>query len=134
MKRCIVIYNPGFIDRLKLFWVYSYSLMVSLQPLGLSYGTAIDMWSFGCILAELYTGYPMFPAQDETELICCIMEILDVPPLEVLIKSSRRKLFFHSNYTPRTLVNSKGKERRPGSKSFESVYSLVSQLEVVFDG
>ncbi len=31
--------------------------------LGLQYGTAIDMWSFGCILAELYTGYPLFPGE-----------------------------------------------------------------------
>ena len=29
--------------------------------LGLGYGTAIDMWSLACILAELYTGYPLFP-------------------------------------------------------------------------
>ena len=27
--------------------------------LGLPYFCAIDMWSFGCILAELYTGYPL---------------------------------------------------------------------------
>lgn len=31
--------------------------------LGMQYGTAIDMWSFGCILAELYTGYPLFPGE-----------------------------------------------------------------------
>ena len=29
--------------------------------LGLPYGTPIDMWSMGCILAELFTGYPLFP-------------------------------------------------------------------------
>lgn len=29
--------------------------------LGLPYETNIDMWSFGCILAELYMGYPLFP-------------------------------------------------------------------------
>lgn len=31
--------------------------------LGLRYGCAIDMWSLACILAELYTGYPLFPGQ-----------------------------------------------------------------------
>ncbi len=31
--------------------------------LGLQYGCEIDMWSFGCILAELFTGYPLFPGQ-----------------------------------------------------------------------
>lgn len=29
--------------------------------LGLQYGCEIDMWSFGCILAELSTGCPLFP-------------------------------------------------------------------------
>jgi dual specificity tyrosine-phosphorylation-regulated kinase 2/3/4 len=28
---------------------------------------AIDMWSFGCIIAELYTGYPIFPGENEVD-------------------------------------------------------------------
>jgi len=36
--------------------------------LGLPYDTAIDMWSFGCILAELFTGYPIFPGENEVRL------------------------------------------------------------------
>ncbi|KAF9960309.1 hypothetical protein BGZ65_012527, partial [Modicella reniformis] len=43
--------------------------------LGLSYNMAIDMWSLGCILAELYTGYPLFPGENEQEQLACIMEI-----------------------------------------------------------
>jgi hypothetical protein len=27
------------------------------------------MWSFGCIMAELYSGRPLFPALDENELL-----------------------------------------------------------------
>ena len=30
-----------------------------------SYGTAVDMWSAGCILAELYAGQPIFPGETE---------------------------------------------------------------------
>lgn len=30
--------------------------------LGRSYGPEIDIWSFGCILFELYSGMPLFPA------------------------------------------------------------------------
>jgi dual specificity tyrosine-phosphorylation-regulated kinase 2/3/4 len=33
--------------------------------LGIPYTTGIDMWSFGCIMAELYTGYPLFPGENE---------------------------------------------------------------------
>ena len=32
--------------------------------LGMKYSTAIDMWSFGCVLAELHTGYPLFPGDN----------------------------------------------------------------------
>lgn len=38
---------------------------------------AIDMWSLGCILAELYTGYPLFPGENEVEQLACIMEVLE---------------------------------------------------------
>ena len=40
--------------------------------LGIPYTTAIDMWSFGCILAELYTGYPIFPGENEQEQLLII--------------------------------------------------------------
>ena len=33
------------------------------------------MWSLGCILAELYTGYPLFPGENEVEQLACIMEV-----------------------------------------------------------
>lgn len=33
--------------------------------------------SFGAILAELLTGYPLFPGEDETEQLACIMEVGD---------------------------------------------------------
>ncbi|XP_032204954.1 dual specificity tyrosine-phosphorylation-regulated kinase 4 isoform X7 [Mustela erminea] len=43
--------------------------------LGHPYNMAIDMWSLGCIMAELYTGYPLFPGENEVEQLACIMEI-----------------------------------------------------------
>ena len=41
----------------------------------MAYGTPIDMWSFGCILAELYTGYPLFPGENEVDQLACMMEV-----------------------------------------------------------
>ena len=35
--------------------------------LGVPYTTAIDMWSFGAIIAELFTGFPLFPGESEFE-------------------------------------------------------------------
>lgn len=80
----------------------------------MSYNAAIDMWSLGCILAELYTGKkrrtqgfnhiltpcklsigtPLFPGEDEQEQLGCIMEILGVPSRYIIEQCSRRRLFF----------------------------------------
>jgi len=49
--------------------------------LGLPYSMAIDMWSFACILVELYTGYPLFPGENEQEQLLCIMEVRYLPAL-----------------------------------------------------
>lgn len=89
--------------------------------LGIPYGRPIDMWSFGCILAELYTGYPLFPGQDEVEQLNYIMEVLDIPSNKIIDLSTRRKHFFDSNNNPRLLTNSRtGKKRKPGSKNLYS--------------
>lgn len=62
--------------------------------LGLSYHKAIDMWSLGCIIAELYTGLPLFPGENEQEQLACIMEIMGLPDRHLVERCSRRKLFF----------------------------------------
>ena len=59
---------------------------------------AIDMWSFGAILAELYTGYPLFPGENEAEQLACIMEIFGPPSSSILSEAQRRKLFFGECY------------------------------------
>jgi dual specificity tyrosine-phosphorylation-regulated kinase 2/3/4 len=66
--------------------------------LGITYSTAIDMWSLGCILFELYSGMPMFIGEDEVEQMQCIMEAKGVPPRSMIVVSSRRKLFFDNEY------------------------------------
>ena len=69
--------------------------------LGGKYGMAIDMWSLGCILAELLTGYPLFPGEDEMDQLSCMMEVLGMPPLKMLENSKRSRTFFSSKGHPR---------------------------------
>ncbi|TFK41010.1 kinase-like domain-containing protein [Crucibulum laeve] len=43
------------------------------------YSTAVDMWSVGCIFAELLLKEPLFPAKGELELISMIFKLLGPP-------------------------------------------------------
>ncbi|VDM32294.1 unnamed protein product [Hydatigera taeniaeformis] len=66
--------------------------------LGCKYNSSIDMWSFGCILAELLTGSPLFPGEDEGDQLACILEVLGMPPEKLLDQSRRMKHFFSTTY------------------------------------
>ena len=69
--------------------------------LGGKYGMSIDMWSFGCILAELLTGYPLFPGEDEGDQLATMMEVLGEPPQKMLDSCKRQRMFFSSKGYPR---------------------------------
>jgi len=89
--------------------------------LGLPYDIAIDMWSFGCILAELYTGYPLFPGENEVEQFQCMMEVLGLPPKRLVQECTRKKTFFDMQTgKPLLTPNTRGKIRQPGSKDISS--------------
>ncbi|XP_066157920.1 dual specificity tyrosine-phosphorylation-regulated kinase 2-like isoform X2 [Euwallacea fornicatus] len=97
--------------------------------LGARYGMPIDMWSLGCILAELLTGFPLLPGEDEADQLACIMELLGMPPQKLLDQSKRAKNFISSKGIPRycncTTMGDGGLSRRgkprgpPGSKDLK---------------
>ncbi|KAM4783844.1 dual specificity tyrosine-phosphorylation-regulated kinase 4 [Cyanocitta cristata] len=89
--------------------------------LGHPYAMAVDMWSLGCIIAELYTGYPLFPGENEADQLACIMEVLGLPPADFIQAASRKRTFFDSKGFPKSVTNSKGKKRCPDSKDLSTV-------------
>jgi cell division cycle 2-like protein len=44
-----------------------------------TYSTAVDMWSVGCIFAEMLTGDPLFPGEGEIDQILRIFKVLGAP-------------------------------------------------------
>lgn len=57
--------------------------------LGYQYTTAIDMWSFGCIVAELFLGLPLFPGASEFDLLRRMIRILGGQPPDYVLKEAK---------------------------------------------
>lgn len=62
--------------------------------LGVPYTPAIDMWSLGCLLVELFTGQPLWPGESEFDQLLYIISTIGMPPQEIFLLASRKNLFF----------------------------------------
>lgn len=63
--------------------------------LGLRYTTAIDMWSFGCIVAELFLGLPIFPGSSEYNQVTRITEAVGNIPDYMIISGKYGHRYFN---------------------------------------
>jgi len=57
------------------------------------YGPEVDMWSVGCIFAELVTGKPLLPGKNEMEQVDQIFKMCGSPNEEVWPDSSKLPLY-----------------------------------------
>ncbi|KAK9828210.1 hypothetical protein WJX74_003592 [Apatococcus lobatus] len=64
--------------------------------LGYPYDVAVDMWSLGCMAAELFLGLPLFPGASEHDLLVRIVEMLGPPPDWLLHKAQNTSKFFRN--------------------------------------
>lgn len=62
--------------------------------LGLPYSLPIDIWSMGCVFAELASGTPLFPGQDERDQLGRICEVIGQVPQDMASRSPRAREFF----------------------------------------
>ncbi|XP_029921716.1 dual specificity tyrosine-phosphorylation-regulated kinase 4-like [Myripristis murdjan] len=85
------------------------------------YSFPIDMWSLGCILAELHTGSPLFDGDNWNDQFGCIMEVLGEPPMELLRGARLLERFYDSQGFLKKIVNNNGAVRQPGSKNLASL-------------
>jgi hypothetical protein len=72
-------------------------------------------------MVEFATGYPIFPGEDETDQLNLMMEILGIPPRDLLQISQRKAKFFNESNLPMNHLNKEGKARKPGTKCLEDI-------------
>lgn len=62
--------------------------------LGLPYAAPIDVWSAGCVLAEVFFGIPVFPGESNYGQIVRIVEMMGMPPDHMLDSGAATAQFF----------------------------------------
>ena len=52
---------------------------------GTSYSLPVDVWGFGCVLAEIYIGKPLFPGSSTLNQLSRIMSVTGLPSQDELL-------------------------------------------------
>lgn len=63
------------------------------------YTPAIDIWSIGCIFAELLTGKPLFPGKNIVHQLDLMTDLLGTPPPETIARVCPPPLSLSLSYT-----------------------------------
>lgn len=101
--------------------------------LGLPFCEAIDMWSLGCVIAELFLGWPLYPGALEYDQIRYISQTQGLPGEQLLNVGTKSTRFFcretdisHSGWRLKTLEEH---EAETGMKSKEARKYIFNSLD-----
>lgn len=124
-----------FIGKIQFSYIQSRYYRAPEVVLGIDYGKEIDIWSLGCVLCEMLTGYPLFCAEDEGELIAMICELRGLPPRTFVTGAPRAHFYFNERGVLKEKRDSKGRVYVPGSKTIQDVAKINDpQLVSLIDG
>ncbi|XP_023672680.1 homeodomain-interacting protein kinase 3a isoform X1 [Paramormyrops kingsleyae] len=103
--------------------------------LGLPFCEAIDMWSLGCVIAELFLGWPLYPGALEYDQIRYISQTQGQPADHLLNVGTKTSRFFcresDSPYASWRLKTTEEHETETGMKSKEARKYIFSCLDDV---
>ncbi|XP_060713550.1 homeodomain-interacting protein kinase 1 isoform X2 [Tachysurus vachellii] len=101
--------------------------------LGLPFCEAIDMWSLGCVIAELFLGWPLYPGASEYDQIRYISQTQGLPAEYLLSAGTKTNRFFHrgpdSSYPLWRLKTPTEHEAEMGIKSKEARKYIFNCLD-----
>ncbi|KAB0801551.1 hypothetical protein PPYR_05905 [Photinus pyralis] len=95
--------------------------------LGMPITRAIDMWSIGCIMVELFAGCMLFDGSDSIETFHYLMELFGFPPADMIEFGSNSPFYFISSGNRYFLKPIEGRDfNAPGSKELLEILGLYS--------
>ncbi|XP_054640677.1 homeodomain-interacting protein kinase 1 isoform X3 [Dunckerocampus dactyliophorus] len=101
--------------------------------LGLPFCEAIDMWSLGCVIAELFLGWPLYPGASEYDQIRYISQTQGLPAEYLLSAGTKTSRFFNrgpdSSYPLWRLKTPSEHEMEMGIKSKEARKYIFNCLD-----
>ncbi|XDV29038.1 hypothetical protein PO909_032217 [Leuciscus waleckii] len=101
--------------------------------LGLPFCEAIDMWSLGCVIAELFLGWPLYPGASEYDQIRYISQTQGLPAEYLLSAGTKTTRFFNrdpdSTYPLWRLKTPEDHETETGIKSKEARKYIFNCLD-----
>ncbi|KAM3618795.1 uncharacterized protein V6R79_025061 [Siganus canaliculatus] len=101
--------------------------------LGLPFCEAIDMWSLGCVIAELFLGWPLYPGASEYDQIRYISQTQGLPAEYLLSAGTKTSRFFNrgpdSSYPLWRLKTPSEHEAEMGIKSKEARKYIFNCLD-----
>uniref|UniRef100_A0A4W5NJM0 non-specific serine/threonine protein kinase n=1 Tax=Hucho hucho TaxID=62062 RepID=A0A4W5NJM0_9TELE len=101
--------------------------------LGLPFCEAIDMWSLGCVIAELFLGWPLYPGASEYGQIRYISQTQGLPAEYLLSAGTKTSRFFNrgpdSSYPLWRLKTPSEHEAELGIKSKEARKYIFNCLD-----
>ncbi|NWQ72881.1 HIPK3 kinase, partial [Columbina picui] len=101
--------------------------------LGLPFCEAIDMWSLGCVIAELFLGWPLYPGALEYDQIRYISQTQGLPGEQLLNMGTKTARFFcketDAPYSSWRLKTLEEHEAETGMKSKEARKYIFNSLD-----
>ncbi|KAM6307767.1 LOW QUALITY PROTEIN: homeodomain-interacting protein kinase 4 [Podargus strigoides] len=101
--------------------------------LGLPFCEKVDVWSLGCVVAELHLGTPLYPGFNEYDQVRYICSTLGLPQHELLCAAQKTQSFFQ--WLPRPIsswqLKPPGKEMAKPMDRRKYVFSSLDQLAEV---
>lgn len=94
--------SSRFISQQCTFYIQSRFYRAPEVILSIPHSYPIDIWSLGCVAVELFVGLPLFPGENEVQMIILISRMLGQIPQNMIDISPRKNIFFNPDNSLKT--------------------------------